>query len=112
MADYTPDRWLVIKLTPVDTSLTPHYRVFGTWGSTYLSGQSWQMNSGITSVESVDNYYEFKGSSGSIYRCGKNSYGYFGYGMSILSMMIEEQKDRLIITVMDEGTDWMGLNYG
>lgn len=107
---YKPDRWVVIKLTPTDG--TPHhYRVFGSWGGSYIHGQSWQMNSGITSVKEHKDHYYFSGSSGSVYCCPKRSYGYFSYGLSVLSNIIEESKDDVSIVEMPEDTNWLELNY-
>lgn len=108
--DYNPDRWTIIKIAPTDGT-PPHYRVFGTWGGSYLSGQSWKMNSGIVSVEEDEKWYYFKGSSGSVYCCHKEFYGYFSYGMSILSSMIEESREKLTITEMPESTNWLELDY-
>ena len=108
--DYAPDRWVVVKLSPTDGK-PPHYRVFGTWGGSYLSGQSWKMNSGIMAVREKDGILYFDGHSGSIYRCNKQSYGYFSYGMSVLSNMIEDSKEYLTITVMPEDTNWFELDY-
>lgn len=107
---YLPERWVVIKLQPVDGS-PHHYRVFGTWGGTYTSGQSWQMNSGITSIEEDSNYYYFNGSSGSVYCCPKGNYGFFSYGLSVLHNMVESNRDIITITEMPKDTNWMELEY-
>lgn len=66
---YKPDYWYVIK---INDSLD---KVFATWGGTYLTGPSWRLNSGITSVEEDENYFYFHGSSGSIYKCHKDRRG-------------------------------------
>lgn len=108
--DYLPDRWAIIKLAPVDGSPI-HYRVFGTWGGSYLSGQSWKCNSGIESIEEDEKYYYFLGSSGSVYCCRKGNYGFFSYGLSVLHNIIEESKKFTIITEMPEETNWMELDY-
>lgn len=108
--DYSPDRWAVIKLQP-NNGDRHHYRVFGTWGGSYLSGQSWKMNSGIESVEENNGYLYFDGHSGSVYRCYKESYGFFSYGMSVLSNIIEDSKEYVTITVMPEDTNWLELDY-
>ena len=68
---YTPEEWVLVKISGPQ----PHYRVFGSWRGGYLSGDSWRMNSGVTSVKEVDDYYEFYGKSGSCYRCHKKAYG-------------------------------------
>lgn len=71
MLFHTPEEWLLVKIDgPI-----PHYRVFGSWRGGYLSGDSWRMNSGVTSVEEDGNYYLFHGESGSVYKCHKKAYG-------------------------------------
>lgn len=108
----TPDRWVIVKITKDDDDDDDVvYKVFGTWGGGYLQGQSWKMNSGIKSVVEKDGYLYFTGASGSVYRCYNESYGYFSYGMSVLSNMIESSKDLATITVMPENTDWLTLDY-
>jgi len=68
---YSPDSWCIVKINGTD----PHYRVFGSWSGGYLDGDSWRLNSGIKSVSEDDEYYYFYGSTGSVYRCAKESYG-------------------------------------
>lgn len=108
--DYHPDRWVIVKLQPTDGS-AHHYRVFGTWGGGYLHGQSWKLNSGIESAILEDDYFYFAGHSGSVYKCHKGSYGYFSYGMSVLSNMIEGSKDNVTISLMPEETNWLEVEY-
>ena len=67
---YTPDNWVIIKFKGDD----PHYRVIAGWSGGYTTGDSWRMNSGITKVEETEDSYLFYGSTGSCYKCGKNSY--------------------------------------
>jgi hypothetical protein len=88
----------------------PHYRVFATWSGGYLDGDSWKLNSGITSVTEEDGHYLFAGSSGSVYRCAKHSYGSTGYGWGIIDHIIR-QKPELAIEVLPETTNVMELNY-
>ena len=77
--DYAPDNWVLIKVNGTD----PHYRVFGSWKGGYLDGDAWRLNSGITSVEQVEDYYYFHGNTGSVYRCHIKAYGRLGsYGWS------------------------------
>jgi hypothetical protein len=109
-ADYTPDRWVVIKITTPDVLL---YKVFACWYGGYAGSDSWKMNSGITKVESTDDYCDFHGWSGSVYRCHKNSYGTNGYGGSVLQNFIEEaaKVEGQSIEIMPENTNWMEINY-
>jgi hypothetical protein len=71
MSHYTPDQWQIVKITGTD----PHYRVFGSWSGGYLDGDSWKLNSGITSVTEDDEWFYFYGYSGSVYQCRKAAYG-------------------------------------
>lgn len=72
MTEYKPDSWVVIKMTYKDQTL---YKVLGGWSGGYTQGSSWRLNSGIEKAELDDDVYKFYGSSGSVYNCGKNSYG-------------------------------------
>jgi len=71
MTTYVPDYWAILKIEGAD----PHYRVFATWAGSYTSGGHWRMNSGITKVEYNEPYYDFHGSTGSVYRCHEKMYG-------------------------------------
>jgi len=64
---YTPDNWVIIKFPD-------HYRILAGWSGGYATGDSWRMNSGITEYTQDGDYHCFKGSSGSVYMCHKNSY--------------------------------------
>jgi len=78
---YYPDGWEVVKITGTD----PHYRIFGSWRGGFADGDSWRMNSGVVSVEEDDDFYHFKGHSGSVYTCHKQSYGRLGlYNTGVL----------------------------
>lgn len=74
--DYYPENWVLVKITGTD----PHYRIFAGWRGGFASGDSWKLNSGVTSVtqNAKSNFYEFKGASGSVYHCHPNCYGISG----------------------------------
>lgn len=109
MSDYTPDKWLIIKITHGSDT---HYRVFAVWYGGWAGSDSWKLNSGITKVTQDDNFYYFEGSSGSVYQCHKNTYGSNMYGSSVLNNMIEKSaKDGTIIEILPEETHFMELNY-
>lgn len=108
--DYHPDRWMILKVTE---SAKTHYRVFATWGGSYLSGQSWKMNSGIDSVDEDNTYFYFTGASGSVYACykGEDAYGAYSFGMMQLHSLIEQAGDKIEVVEMPASTNWKGLNY-
>jgi len=106
MSDYTPDRWLVVKITTDKETL---YKVFACWYGGLGGSDSWQFNSGIVKVELADNYYEFHGHSGSVYHCHKNFYGTNSYGGSVLQNFIDKADYK--IEILPENTNWRELNY-
>jgi len=106
MSDYTPDRWVVVKITTDKEML---YKVFACWYGGYAGSDSWKMNSGITEVVSTDEYYDFHGWSGSVYRCYKNCYGANAYGGAVLSNFIDKADYK--IEIMPENTNWKELKY-
>jgi len=110
MSEYVPDRWMLVKIT--NQSGESHYRVFASWYGGYLGSDSWKLNSGVTRVDEDLNSYLFHGSSGSVYKCNKTSYGISGYGMSVLSNMIAESKeDGISIDMLPHSTNPLGLKY-
>lgn len=64
---YEPEAWVLLDMGE------NVFKIFGAWRGSYLTGESWKMNSGIESVEEFEEYYDVLGYSGSIYRCYKNS---------------------------------------
>ena len=102
---YTPDNWVVIKLKGDD----PHYRVLAGWSGGYLTGDSWRMNSGITKVHEDEAFYYFYGSSGSIYRCCKESYMLRMNNAGIWNRLQEMHGDK--VELMDKDTDWNSINW-
>ena len=110
MSDYTPDKWLMVKLTNKDNK--SHYRIFACWYGGYLGSDSWQLNSGVTKITEDKHSYYFEGSSGSVYQCNKLAYGTSGYGAGVLNTLIEESKEILIeIEILSEETNFIELNY-
>lgn len=109
MSDYTPDRWLVVKITTPKEHL---YKVFATWSGGYGGGDSWKMNSGITRASLVNDHWEFDGYSGSVYSCHTGGYGTNGYGGNVLQTFIDRAPAQgATIEVMPESTDWATLDY-
>jgi hypothetical protein len=89
MAEYTPERWVVIEfVTPEETIR----KVFAGWYGGYLDGDSWKLNSGNKAERELDDRWEFDGYSGSTYVCHKTAYGLNGYMSGILANWIEQAK--------------------
>ena len=109
MSEYTPDRWVIVKIVTPKEHL---YKVFASWYGGYGGSDSWKMNSGIVRATLVGDCWEFDGSSGSVYSCHKDYYGTNGYGGSVLSNMIgQAQAQDIQIEVLDRETDWAQLEY-
>lgn len=84
-----PDNWEIIKVTETKTG-TVIYKVMARWVGGYLSGERWQINSGIVSWTDAGDFYEFLGYSGSIYRCDKTRESMTNYMTSILENLKEK----------------------
>ena len=107
--EHTPDGWSIISINNnVDN---PFFKVFASWQGGYLDGDSYRFNSGITKVESDDDYYYFHGYSGSIYKCHKKGYGnHTSYARGIIETLISSaEKEGIQIEIMDSSTDWLNL---
>jgi hypothetical protein len=104
MTDYNPDQWVVLKIVAYNET---HYRVFGTWRGGYLYGDSWRMNSGVTAVEELEDHYVFVGSSGSRYKCYKETYGAAMYSAGIIQSFIQDaEEENVEVEILDKDIDF------
>lgn len=104
MTEYVPDCWTVIRINHHGDTI---YKILAGWSGGYLNGSSWRLNSGVTKVEEDGDWLLFSGSSGSLYRCGKHSYGLRMSTAPIWARLQDIGKDNVIL--MDEDTDWLNL---
>ena len=110
MSDYTPDRWVVVRITDADSP--PIHKVFACWFGGYAGSDSWKLNSGITRAYEDGHCFMFDGSSGSTYACHKASYGTNMYGHGVLQNMIAKaEKNGIIMEILPEVTNWLEINY-
>ena len=101
-----PDKWCVIDVGG------KFYKLFASIYGGYTSGDSWKLNSGITKVIDHGDTLQFFGTSGTSYTCDKLSYGSHMYGEGVLNNLIRHAAESgTTVTIMDENTDWMELNY-
>jgi len=109
MSEYVPDRWMVLRIhTPKEII----YKVFASWSGGYTGSDAWKLNSGIVRATWQDSFWDFDGSSGSVYRCRHGGYGTNGYGQAVLNNLLCQAKERDIqIDIMDEHTKWDTLQY-
>lgn len=95
-----PDRWVVLTITSEEFGSIDKL-FFGGYGG-YVGSDSWGMNSGIESVEKIDQGYRFHGVSGSAYDCHENSYGMSGYMTGVYNQMVENLKGLAAIEINKE----------
>ncbi len=111
MSTYTPDRWVMLKLS-MPSEIKPVFKILAGWVGGYLSGDSWKLSSGtvgarVTSIHSY-NVIVFEQSSGSEYHCYKESYGLSGYTAGILDSWFQDAKkagSAIKIEIMEENFD-------
>jgi len=99
MSTYIPDRWVMLEIKNKNEKV---YKVFAGWAGSYVHGQSWKLNSGVSKVEVEEDYYLFHGYSGSVYKCHKNGYGMTSYMGAVFDNF------RPYVTLMDP-MDFMKL---
>jgi hypothetical protein len=106
---YTPDNWVVVKINPV----LPCYKVLAGWSGGYLGADEWRLNSGITGcyMEEGGDYYFFTGSSGSTYRCHKDSYGLRMNNAYIFDSFQNKVGEKHFV-LMPEDTNWLEMDWG
>lgn len=107
MSAYTPDNWVIIKFNMEDT----FYKVLAGWSGGYATGDSWQLNSGITRVEEDDNYFYFYGASGSCYQCNKGGYCLRANNAYVWDRIQVKAEGRGHVELMPEDTDWMSTDW-
>ena len=103
---YKPERWVVIKIKEDNQTF---YKLLGGWSGSYLEGQSWRMNSGISEIVLEDDFYLVKGFSGSIYKCHKNGYGTNLVMNGIIAQM-KSSKNYQIEVLEDQDFSQMSFN--
>jgi hypothetical protein len=110
MNEYNPSVWVMLKFTHQGQTV---YKILAGWSGGYLDGDSWQLNSGCVKVEQDGDYYLFHGSSGSVYRCHKNSYRMSGFTSQIYASFQKKLADQADSTMelVPDTTNFMELNY-
>jgi len=108
MSEYYPHNWVVLKLK-ADKGADPIYKVLAGWSGGYLDGDSWRMNSGITSVVEENKSFEFYGESGSCYVCRKGDYRLTMANAGIYNKLVKAFPDK--VELMPEDTDWLNVKW-
>lgn len=108
MSTYTPDRWKIVKITSTEGI---HYRIFATWGGSYLDGSSWKLSSGCTGCYVDSSYFCLPQSSGSLYKIHKNGEGIVGGWHGIITQLQKLAPDqKMTIEVIDK-PDLLTLDF-
>ena len=110
MLSKTPDSWVVLKVK-AGKGTFPFYKVLAGWSGGYLSGDSWRINSGVTTVKEEGDYYQFYGKSGSCYRCRKETYGLRMSTAGVYKDLCLQQEFKGQIILMPEDTKWTNIKY-
>ena len=100
MSIYTPDRWILVKLTSTEST---YYRVLASWYGGYTEGDSWKLSSGIEKTIEYPDRYEYLNSSGSLYICYKGAEGTSNYTRGIFESYAKQNSDSLKIEIYNEG---------
>jgi len=82
----TPDRWVIIHVTPGEGDSS--YHILSGWSGGYLDGDEWRFSTKIENAEQNEDYYIFKTQSGSEYHCHIYREGFNG----IMSNTLESFK--------------------
>lgn len=81
MKMYEPDGYAFLRIKG------EFYKVFGSWSGSYLHGDRWRVNSGITKVEKTDDGYLIHGHSGSVYKIKTESNVISAHNLFVLTEM-------------------------
>lgn len=72
--NYCPNVWVAVRIhdSKTDSSI---YKIYGGWLGGFAKGDSWRLNSGISSIVDYKDHWLVYGHSGSAYTCYKNLEG-------------------------------------
>ena len=98
----TPDVWVVVEFTGTKVPET-YRRVLAGWYGGYAGSDSWKMSSGITETIEHPDYWDFKNTSGSVYRCYKNSEKFSGLTMGIYNRAAGGNNEEITMTRIPYG---------
>jgi hypothetical protein len=105
MSYYQPDNWCILHMKGND----PHYKVLAGWSGSYLTGDSWRMNSGIVKCIEEDDHWLFIGSSGSTYACHKDAYGLRVNNAHVYNRLKEKFGDK--IELLEDRFNWNEMDW-
>jgi hypothetical protein len=100
MSEYSPDNWVVLKITTPEDGV--YRKILAGWSGSYLYGQSWKLSSAIENEKETDTHIIFDNASGSRYSCYKSCYGLSAYTSGIYQNFIDGAKGSGVLVEIDE----------
>ena len=94
---YYPDKFVVLEFNIRGDIF---HKVFAGWYGGYGGGDSWKLNSGITTTLLENDIFTFYGYSGSTYICNKCIYGMSSYMHLILKNWLDNISIEQSITIL------------
>lgn len=95
--NYSFTGFALIKVTTLDDEV--YFKVFGSNSGGYLDGDSWRLNSGVVSVQKDENYYYFRGYSGSCYKVPIDGGHISSYCSLVLLQALEKNKGLELVDI-------------
>lgn len=101
MSEYTPDCWVIVKVSLKGG--TPHYRVLASWFGGFTWGDSWKLSSGIEDIIDEGEILVMPQTSGSVYRLWKTSERLSGVSTGVFNNFAKQLKEGEIFEIVDIG---------
>ena len=102
------DNWQVLKII---TEKETFYKLLAGTSGGYLTGNSWMLNSGIEECEEDGDYYLFHGTSGSTYKCHKESCIMRMNIAQVYAQLKENFGDNIELVNGDDVHDWTKFKW-
>jgi hypothetical protein len=91
MADYYPDKWMLVEIESPDNGKVT--KVMASWYGGFAGSNSWKLSSGVTKITKEGKIYAFLNDSGSTYYCHEDAYGASMYTHSVYLGFEEQLKN-------------------
>lgn len=83
---HTPNYWVVVNIQTTEATTS---KILAGWNQTSSKEDHWKLSSEIAIVEEFKNRFQFYNTSGSLYVCYKNKFGFSMYTASIYEKLEE-----------------------
>ena len=103
---YTPDGWVLLKIHTEEGFM---FKVFASWGGSFVSGDSWKINSGIENTIITDEALLFEGYSGSTYKCYRTAENRItSYNWGVLEGFIKQAAEQGVKLEVVSSEEFLG----